>query len=407
MPAKSLSGLLLLALLACPGKLVWAQSNNLCVASPDWGIFVTDYGYADTMVDLRTVHDLNLQGREYLSGEWANAIAYRKGAAEIDPLWLEPDFLFPDWTTNSNFSVVSAIQSVATNSDGFDIYRSVISNGDWEVTINTEVIDTQTGLQQGMTSASAAAIVDPPVTSSRYVLSQQLVYRNTSGQTLDDVNIYQLLHSLAALVSLYDDRLYPSSGTSPTATVLLDNAFRYDTTLIGKDSATSSFIDPSPCLSQPANLAIPEPGVFHYDKLSLQTRVQPMQFDSHYYGDQGIGDNHIFGKPSTGSHLHVEAGALNNLDFFDPGDIDYPNNPYFASTFGATDVGDLWVAGAQRHALGSIASGASVSFTYILSLHTQTVDLRPRAVVPILPTPALALLALALLAISLQQRAQH
>ena len=131
--------------------------------------------------------------------------------------------------------------------------------------------------------------------------------------------------------------------------------------------------------------------------------MQPASFDAHYYGDQGIGDNHIFGKPSIGTHINIETTALNNLDFFDPGDADYPNHPYFASSFGATDLGDLWIAAAQQHSMGSVSDGANITFTYILSLHTQTVDLRPRAVVPMMPAPALALLAIALVATGLRR----
>ena len=402
MPINAKHCLLLLTLLATPLHQTKAQSHNLCVASPDWGIFVTDYGYADEMVDLRTVQDLNLKGREYLSGEWANAIAYHKGGVPTATTWLEPSFRFPDWPSNSNFTVSSPIQSVGTNVSGFNVYQSVISNPDWEITISSEVIDTHIGIQQGMTPASSAIEIDPPSTSSRYVFQQRLDYKNVSGQTLDNVYIFQLLHSLSALASLYDDRQYPTAGSAAVA-VQLDSDYHYDSTLIGKDTSTGSFIDPSPCLPQPANLSVPEPGVFHYDKLALHSRTQPVGYDSGYYGDRGIGDNHIFGKPSTGSHLNIESGSLNNLDLFDPGDADYPNSPYFISTFGATHLGDLWVAAAQQHSLGSVNDDGTVSFTYLLSLHSQTVDLRAKGVVPLLPAPAQAALALILLLTALRQ----
>ena len=78
----------------CFVALLWsipivAQSNSQCVANPDWGIFVTDFGYADTMVDLRQLDTLDLRGREYLSGEWAQAVGYSKSAVNQGPIWLE------------------------------------------------------------------------------------------------------------------------------------------------------------------------------------------------------------------------------------------------------------------------------------------------------------------------------
>lgn len=372
----------------------YAQSNNSCIASPDWGIFVTDYGYADAMVDLRTIGDLNFKGREYLSGEWGHAIAYTKAAVVNNPIWLEPDFLFPDWQTNSNFSVNSAITMTAVNTQGLPSYQSVISNSDLEITINSQVIDTATGIKQGMNAASAINTVEPPLNSGRYILQQTYVYKNISGETLSDITIFQMLHSLAALVALYDDRIY-SDAASPAGPFGFDASHHYDSTLIAKDTETGSFIDPSPCLTTPVPLQLPSENVFHYDRLTMHTQTQPSHIDNFYFGDEGVGDNHIFGKPGIGTHINVEANNLNDFDFFDPGDIDYPNTPYFASNFGATTLGDLWVATAQQHELANLQDGQSASFIYLLSLKTDTIDLRPTASVPI-PPPLLIILFLML-----------
>lgn len=381
---------LLMLLLSSTG---FAQSNNTCIASPEWGIFITDYGYADTMVDLRVEEDLNFKGREYLSGEWGHAIAYNKSASSIGPTWLEPAFLFPEWTTNSNFTVVSPIATVGTNSTGQTIYQSMIANSDIEITIQSEVIDTRSGIQQGMTPASAAISSEAAVSSSRYLLRQTYSYQNISGETLSDIKVFQMLHSLSALVALYDDRIYPgiSSSAGPLG---FDASHHFDSTLVGKDTDSGSFIDPAPCLTAPISLQAPAENVFHYDRLTLHSNIAPSHIDNFYFGDQGAGDNHIFGKPVFGSHINIEANSLNDLDFFDPGDSDYPNSPYFASSFGETTVADVWVATAQQHDLGSLTNGQSLSFSYLLSLTSKTVDLREKGRVPIPAVVPLVLLIL-------------
>ncbi len=384
----TLSGLLLLF-----SSISYAQSNNTCIASPDWGIFVTDYGYADTMVDLRVEEDLNFKGREYLSGEWGHAIAYNKSASSVSPTWLEPAFLFPDWTTNSNFSVISPIASAGTNSTGQTIYQSIIANGDIEITIQSEVIDTRSGIQQGMTPASAVVSSEAAVSSSRYLLQQTYSYKNISGETLSDIKVFQLLHSLSALVALYDDRIYPGI-TSSAGPLGFDASHHFDSTLVGKDTDAGSFIDPAPCLDAPISLQAPAENVFHYDRLTLHSSTAPSHIDNFYFGDQGAGDNHIFGKPVFGSHINIEAGNLNDWDFFDPGDSDYPNSPYFASSFGETTVADVWVATAQQHDLGSLTNGQSLIFSYLLSLTSTTVDLREKGRVPIPAVVPLILLVL-------------
>ena len=369
----------------------FAQSNSTCIANADWGIFITDYGYAETMVDLRQVGDLDFRGREYLSGEWANAVAYTKSSVVQGPLWLEPDFLFPDWSTNSNFSVTSAIAMVGTNASGQAIYESVISNGDLEITIRSEMLDTNTsqGIQQGMTAASESA-VEPSSVSSQYVLQQTLTVKNISAVTLTDIKLFQMLHGLFALAAVYDDRVY--SGFYESAGPLgLDASHHYDTTVMGDDDEFSSFVNPSSCLPVPISLNVPEPQVSHLDILTLHTAVQPAAYENGYYGDQGIGDNHVFGKPSTGVHLSIESGSLNNVDFFDPGDDDYPPYTGQTPTFGETHVGDVWVAGAQQHNLGSLAVGQSIAMDYLLSVRSITYDER---VIEAVPLPAEFLLLL-------------
>ena len=82
-----------------------AQTTSLTVANPNWNITLTDFGYSDFLLD----NTPGFEGREYLSGEWGAAVSYSVGGLAVAPTWLEPKFLFPDWPTNSTFSVVSPI----------------------------------------------------------------------------------------------------------------------------------------------------------------------------------------------------------------------------------------------------------------------------------------------------------
>lgn len=379
--------------------IVSAQSNNICVANADWGIFITDFGYAETMVDLRIVDGVDLRGREYLSGEWGAAISYNKNALPVNPVWFEPNFLFPDWTTNSNFIVISPIMATTINATGQTVYESVIANNDLEIKIISEMIDTgdSTGIQQGLTPSSAASININAEASSQYIFKQSYEVKNISGLSITDIRIYQMLHGLQSLFSLYDDRFYPGTLT-PNGPLGLDATHRYDTTLVGLDDNFSSFVDPSPCLFQPINLNIPAEGFSHTDILSLQSAVAPESIDSDYYGNQGAGDNHVFGKPSTGTHINIETALLNNSDFFDPGNTDYPPSITNTATFGSDDVADLWVAGAQQHNLGSLNNNDVTSHSYVLSVKSIMHDHRIGTNIPL---PAWAYLVLALYFIKL------
>ena len=98
----------LLTVVAVTGFLtiqVLAQAQQLQLANPNWNITLTDFGYADLLFD----NTPGFEGREYLSGEWGAAVAYEAGGTTVGPQWLEPNFIYPDWMTNSAFHVVSSL----------------------------------------------------------------------------------------------------------------------------------------------------------------------------------------------------------------------------------------------------------------------------------------------------------
>lgn len=73
-------------------------STGFPLPNANWRVLVTPTGYLDLIIDARPGFD----GREYLSGEWAPAVGYDGHA----PMWLEPQHVFPDWKTNSNFMTI-------------------------------------------------------------------------------------------------------------------------------------------------------------------------------------------------------------------------------------------------------------------------------------------------------------
>ncbi len=201
-----------------------STGGSMLLANPNWNITLTDYGYSDYLLD----NTPGFEGREYLSGEWASAIAYTKDGVAVPPTWLDPNFLFPDWPTNSNFQIVQGIHLVGANLDGLPIAESVIANSDLEITLRFEMVDTVTGTPMGGTpagSGSAASSID----SNRYVLNQSFKVRNISGAAITNVQLFQLLHGITAERGVYDNRAY-AGKLSP---------YRYDATLAGIDAGAA------------------------------------------------------------------------------------------------------------------------------------------------------------------------
>ena len=333
-PAISRIRPLLLALigaLALPMPPGTADAQQLLLANPHWNITLSDFGYSDFMLD----NTPGFEGREYLSGEWGAAVAYQVGGSPaVTPQWLEPQFVFPDWTTKSTFHVVTPLTQTGLNADGLPIAQSVIANNDLEITLRHEMLDTVVGTPMGVTPASSTATV-AFINSDRYVLKQTCAIKNISGSAMSHVQLFQFLHGLQSQRGVYDHRLH--SGPL--------SEFRYDVTQAGVDATAVGGGSSSAGLE---------------DFISFHATVAPSAFEIGHYGIEGNGvDDHAIGKPSDGVHLSIE----NN----------WQTAPY--STRQGTDEfapAQRWVAGAQRWELGTLLAGQSISLDVLLTLRTGT-----------------------------------
>lgn len=320
-------------LLACPGRSS-AQTTTLVLGNPNWNITLTDYGYSDFLLD----NTPGFEGREYLSGEWGAAVGYTSGGTVVGPKWLDPQWSYPDWVTNSTFQVVSPIALTgALNADGLPIAQSVIASNDLQITLRYEMLDTVTGTPMGGAPASTAGL-GGSLMSGRYVLKQTYTIKNISGGTLSNVQFFQFLHGLQSQRGLYDNRAYAGSLSE----------FRYDVTQVGVDPWA---VGPVVAGSTSAGLE---------DFIGFHSKVAPSGYEIGYYGIEGNGiDNHGAGKPSEGVHLSVENNWL--------------SEPYLSRK--DTDVftpPQRWIAGTERWNLGSLAANASVTHEVLLSVRTGT-----------------------------------
>ena len=315
-------------LVASPGG---STGGTMTLANPNWNITLSDFGYSDFCLD----NTPGFVGREYLSGEWGSAIGYKRNGTTVSPMWFEPNFLYPDWHTNSTFTVVQGIHLIGTNADGLPIAQSVFSNGDVQVTLTFEMIDTVVGTPMGVTAASAASGTNS-INSNRYVLNQTFSIKNISGTSLTNVQLFQFLHGLTSQHGVYDSHPYPGKL----------NTYQYDVTLAGVDGGSAGAAGSSATGLE--------------DYIGFHSKVAPSAFEIGAYGMEGNGvDDHVVGKPSDGVHLSIEDNwqtspflGRKNRDSFAP-----PTR---------------WVSGGQRWELGSLADGQSATFDIMLSLLTGT-----------------------------------
>ncbi len=189
--------------------------------NPHWNIWLTDYGYSDFLFD----NTPGFEGREYLSGEWGAAIGYHRADGTVQPpRFLDPQFWFPDWATLSTFHVKSSMTLLAPSVDNLPIAESVLTNGELEITLHMEMLDTVVGTPMGTAPASDGG-TGTAITSSRYVLQQTATIKNISAATITNAQFFQFLHGLHAERGVYDHRNYAGPFS----------AFQYDATLAGVD----------------------------------------------------------------------------------------------------------------------------------------------------------------------------
>ncbi|MGB8165907.1 MAG: hypothetical protein WCF18_00340, partial [Chthoniobacteraceae bacterium] len=307
-----------------------STGGTMLLANPNWNITLSSYGYSDYLLD----NTPGFEGREYLSGEWGSAIGYTKDGVSVGPLWLDPQFLYPDWASNSDFQVVQGIHLVSANLDGLPIAESIIANSDLEITLRFEMVDTVVGTPMGTSPASGGG-AGVSVDSNRYVLNQSFKVRNISGAAIANVQLFQLLHGLTSQHGVYDNRTYTGKLSQ----------YRYDATLAGVDASAAGAGSSSAGLE---------------DSIAFHSKIAPTAFEIGYYGIEGNGvDDHSVGKPSDGVHLSIEQN--------------WQGAPY-ATRQGRDSFAPAtrWIAGGQRWSLGNLAAGQSANFDLLLSLLTGT-----------------------------------
>jgi hypothetical protein len=271
---------------------------------------------------------------EVLSGEWGAAIYYDGIDTDpIDPVsperkavWLTKEFLFPYWFTGSDLDTTAT--GAGTPSDNPanpagkngipDTAQSTIANDDVEIQIDYEVVDLQyrdpnAWDPNDYLCRSPMGFLEPDeddlnmlrsayIYSDRYIFLQTYTIKNISGQTLDNLAFYQMLHSHGA--DEYDP--YVSSTYNPIAYEdPLENYVPYDSIHCVPDSNTAG------TFRFDITQWNEEDHQDHKDWVGFSCAVVPDWIDSDVY--QGGHEPGLF-KPREGTHINIENRALNGKD---------------------------------------------------------------------------------------------
>ncbi|MFN7964062.1 MAG: hypothetical protein U0V87_00005, partial [Acidobacteriota bacterium] len=157
-------------------------------STPDWFVLLSDRGYSDYLIYTSGEFPAGSL-HEMLSGELGAAIAYDGIESYLVPpqraMWLEPDWVYPSWTTNSNFVVDAGWNDPPgppsdRDGDGMLEGQSVMSNPDVRITLDVDPEDTLSGTPMGMR-------LPQPVSSNRYVMFLKYEIENISGHSLTNL----------------------------------------------------------------------------------------------------------------------------------------------------------------------------------------------------------------------------
>jgi hypothetical protein len=294
--------------------------------NPYWYIFIWDSGYSDC--------EISPKGHEQLSGEWAAAIYYN-GIPNGEAMWLEPNWVCPDWVSNSQFSVVQPFTSwddPANPINGYnDTGRGVITNGTVEITIDCVMLDAYTvmGLYPGVETPNR-------VSSYRYVMLETYKIKNVTANDISNLSFFQMLHAHPNddygpnIYGVYDPTDYSDASDSLPE-------YHFDMTFYSPYENWSLYLD----------------DVIGFSSTIQPTTYQIGEFPSPYCsgGEPGIGSLH---------HI-VEADNLNGVNYFGPEET----------------------AGAMEWYLGALKPDQEVSLTVLMSTSHSDMGLPPEPV----PTP--------------------
>ena len=294
-----------------PGNGFCTPSPVVVYANPHWSIQLTSYGYSDFVIfQLPPYPRWDPRDplgpaplHEMFSGEWAFAISYN-GIV----IWLEPCFLYPDWLTNSNFTIEVPL-SFTTDTDGDGVLEgfSVINNGTVRITIeyDFELATDGTNYGTAMGLGALGTMMKPYRLSDRWVLVQRFTVENISGATLNDVRLYGLAAPHPANTE------YAGSDIAYDWTLHSVGGFQDYSWDLTAQATNSGLIDGFPTGSQ-FNDAV---------SYSLNTTAGAWDIDTykgHQFGDDGITMDPVDAtnnglKPLVGTHCNIENRAMNNL----------------------------------------------------------------------------------------------
>lgn len=316
-------------------------------------------GFTDVIYYTRSPsHQYNCH--EILSGEWAAAIYYEDvNTVPVDPenpaagnksMWLTDKFLYPDWSTNSDFkaSVGHTFYSwddPINPTSEYDTGRTAITNDDLEIIIDYEVVDLGYGDPATNTLRSPMAFRLPGISraffceSQQYIILQTYTIRNLKPVPLKGLEFYQLLHShpggeeFAALSSVYEDQL-------PEIEDPLNSYVPFNSVHCAPDSNTVGNFRYD--ITQWNDLGSSNSSVGHSDWVGFSTNVKPDVIDHDYFIGHGEDPDPFINKPSEGSHINIENRTLNGLD----------------------ELHGAETAGAMGWFLGNLAPNESTSMTF-------------------------------------------
>lgn len=210
--SKTYLPLLLFIFLLAAGTQAPAQN----LESPDWQIFLDDFGYTD----LVTVTFSGVSPHEVLTGDWAAAVKYEGVNTESgETMFVPPMFFRPDFMTNSTFQVLAPITTFhdpANPVPGKNKGQSSIINEDLLVDILVEMRLVPGGTAIGFNPGGAGPL--GAILSSPYVMFQTYNITNIRGSAVTNLSLFQLLHTnpnndLAGdNFGVYDSKIYAVGG---------------------------------------------------------------------------------------------------------------------------------------------------------------------------------------------------
>ncbi|GAB4370184.1 MAG: hypothetical protein Kow0062_04630 [Acidobacteriota bacterium] len=306
------------------------------IANMHWLMQVTPSGYSDFAIVTRPPFPRRdprdpmgpAPLHEMLSGEWAAAVRYDG----MGPIWLERCFRYPEWKTNSNFTIVEPPQFPDDpDGDGLNEGWSRIQNDHLDIRVEYDMEIAPDGVAMGKDAIN----VEQFETSNPFVLFVTYELTNRTMAPLTGLALYQLAHihpgnTETGIVDIgWDPMMYPSGDFQQ---------FQYDITGF---SYNSGLID-----------GFATGSTFH-DHVGFSADIMPAAFGlgsyrGHRPGDPGLPATGGM-KPVEGEHCDIENEAL----------------------AGETALFQDEAAGSMRFDLGDLAPGATTSLRLMFSIQTR------------------------------------